>query len=121
MTDIETDHRATSIVTKQSEAILTLKPNPSERQNRARSSAKQMRAALTHRPKLREIKDLLSDIYRVASVAHDGHSAEGELLETVTAYWDYLNLAGEDYGDRTAELEVAIKMLKAILAAKPAG
>ncbi|MCK1709096.1 MULTISPECIES: hypothetical protein [unclassified Bradyrhizobium] len=67
---------------------------------------------------------MLPDIYQIAFLAYDldeesaGFSQKDE-LETASAYWEYLKLAGEDCGDRANELELAIKTLTAILAAKP--
>ncbi|MCK1710990.1 MULTISPECIES: hypothetical protein [unclassified Bradyrhizobium] len=113
MNEIQGDQCATGI-TEQPETILA-------GQKRARSSAGSIRAAFQARPKLREIKNVLSDIYQVAFLAYDlveGFSEESE-LETASAYWEYLKLAGEDCGDRTNEMELAIKTLTAILAAKP--
>lgn len=113
MTEIQSGHCATGI-TEQPETILA-------GQKRARSSAGSMRAAIKAWPKLREIKNVLPDICATGFLACDldeGFSEESE-LETVSAYWEYLKLAGEDFGERTNELELAIKTLTAILAAKP--
>lgn len=111
MTEIQSDHCATGI-TEQPETILA-------GQKRARSSAGSMRAAIKAWPKLREIKNVLPEIYGIGFLAYDTEFAEESELDAVSAYWEYLKLAGEDFGDRTNELELAIKTLTAILAAKP--
>ncbi|MCK1430755.1 MULTISPECIES: hypothetical protein [unclassified Bradyrhizobium] len=111
MTEIQSDHCATGI-TEQPETILA-------GQKRARSSAGSMRAAIKAWPKLREIKNVLPEICGIGFLAYDTEFAEESELDTVSAYWEYLKLAGEDFGDRTNELELAIKTLTAILAAKP--
>jgi hypothetical protein len=123
MREIEIDQRGISIIDQRPEATSPLEPKSSEREGRTRPSAKQMRAALKERPLLRVIKDLLPDIWRVAyCTTFDEYDLkqfeEGELVTPAT-YWEYLSLAGEDHGERTEELELAIKTLKAILAAKP--
>jgi hypothetical protein len=113
MNEIQSDHFANGI-TEQPEAILA-------RRKRARSSAGSIRAALQARPMLRDIKNVLPDICGIALLAYglETEFAEESELETVSAYWDYLKLAGEDCGARTEQLELAIKALTAILAAKP--
>ena len=117
MREIKMGERTISILNQQSEATLT------QYQRRARPSEKQMRAALKERPAFREISALLPDIWRVAyCTTYDDHDLEqydpGQLV-TPAAYWEYLSFAGEDHEERTVELELAIKTLQAIRAAKP--
>ena len=115
MHEIEIGQRSIDTIDQQPEATLT------QHQRRTRPSEKQMRAALRERPAFRQISELLKDIWRVGfGITCDDHEMEQhDHMVTPATFWEYVSFAGEDHEERTKELELAIKTLQAIRAAKP--